>query len=163
MWPVIARRYGEQFEALRAMKYPDDHEVGKTLDIGEFNRKFRQYFEHTVRLMLRAQSFGNLLGVLVGTLNVPDGLDCEDIVRVRVSLAVNTSSSFCWSGIKTLAFTHHKMTDVAASSPKAGQVVPVWSRKKPNGNGGKKPPSPPSAPTMPVTVPVSSGKYCSTA
>ncbi len=41
-------------------------------------------------------------------------------------------------------------------------MAPVWLRKNASSSGGKKPPSPPIAPTSPVTVPVCLGKYCGT-
>ena len=46
----------------------------------------------------------------------------------------------------------------AASSTNPGQTTPRRSRKKPSSSGGKNPPSPPMAPTRPVTVPVSRGE-----
>ena len=73
MWPVIGRRCAEQFEPLRAIKHPDNEQVGKTLDIGGARPRLRQYFEHPVRFMFSSESFGNLLGVFVATPTHPMG------------------------------------------------------------------------------------------
>ena len=63
---------------------------------------------------------------------------------------------------RTRALTIHRTSAVIASRIKPGQITPNLSLENPSSNGGKKPPSPPMAPTSPVTVPVSVGKCCGT-
>src|SRR5262245_25081256 len=50
----------------------------------------------------------------------------------------------------------------SASSTNPGVKVPVACRTAPRTSGGKKPPSPPAAPTSPVTAPTDCGKYSGT-
>ena len=71
------------------------------------------------------------------------------------------SSSTC-ADRNTFAFSRHSTSAVSASKIKPGQTAPVVSLKNPSSSGGKNPPIPPIAPTRPVTVPVSVGKYCGT-
>src|SRR5579883_2948215 len=81
--------------------------------------------------------------------------------RRETSRGISASSSRrC--GRKTLALSFHSAPATAASRTNPGQMTPNRSRKKPSRSGGKKPPSPPIAPTSPVTTPVLFGKYCGT-
>src|SRR5438093_2265340 len=73
-----------------------------------------------------------------------------------------TASAASRCGKKTRAFSFHNIADTAASRTNPGQITPTRSRKEPSRRGGKKPPSPPIAPTRPVTTPVFFGKYCGT-
>src|SRR6266403_221285 len=81
---------------------------------------------------------------------------------VRVNDAGNVSSAACCSPKKSTALVRHRAAERRASSANPGQIMCKWSRKKPSSKGGKNPPSPPIAPTRPVTVPTSLGKYCGT-
>ncbi len=56
----------------------------------------------------------------------------------------------------------HSKTAVIDSSRNPGHSTPMRSRNTPSSNGGKNPPRPPSAPTRPVTVPVSRGNRSGT-
>ena len=80
----------------------------------------------------------------------------------RSSSGDSVISSASWRGTNTLRLTTNSAAAVAASSTKPGQTTPKPSRKAPRTRGGKKPPRPPMAPTRPVTVAVSPGKYCGT-
>ena len=75
--------------------------------------------------------------------------------------AKSAQQSAAWSGRPQL-LVRHRTAERKARSAKPGQTVCRWSRKNPNSKGGKNPPSPPMAPTRPVTVPTSFGKYCGT-
>ena len=61
-------------------------------------------------------------------------------------------------GRKTRWLAARSTSAVADKKRKPGQIAPSRSRKTPSSSGGKNPPRPPSAPTSPVTVPVSFGK-----
>ena len=65
----------------------------------------------------------------------------------------------CWRGRNSGAFSTHSAS--ARSAPAARSPARrrrARSRKNPSSSGGKKPPSPPMAPTRPVTVAVLVGK-----
>ena len=83
------------------------------------------------------------------------------VTRRECSAVIRASSAFrC--GRKIREFSFHRPAETAASRTNPGQITPKRSRKKASSKGGKNPPSPPIAPTRPVTTPVLFGKYCGT-
>ena len=66
-----------QTESFGAIEGPDDEQVRKTFDVLQTGFKFLPDFEEAFRLVLRAQSLGNLLSIAVGTSYVSDGLHGE--------------------------------------------------------------------------------------
>src|SRR5438105_4883999 len=72
MRPIVGRRRCCEFESLAAIELPDDYEVREAFDVGEPGFKLRQDFEHAIGIVLRAESFGNVAGVFVGTADESD-------------------------------------------------------------------------------------------
>src|SRR5512145_2113999 len=61
-----------------------------------------------------------------------------------------------------LKTTTKQMIAKSASNTNPGVKLPVVCRIAPRTSGGKNPPSPPAAPTNPVTTPTDCGKYSGT-
>src|SRR5262245_64413531 len=62
----------------------------------------------------------------------------------------------------TLKITTKQRIANSASNTNPGVKLPVACRTAPRTSGGKNPPSPPAAPTIPVTAPTDCGKYSGT-
>ena len=71
---VVDGRSAEQFVIFGAIEDPENEQVRKAFDVGEAECEFRQDFEDAFGIVLGARAFGDLLGVVVWTLNVSDGL-----------------------------------------------------------------------------------------
>src|SRR3954468_10894258 len=73
MGAVIGGRRGSQFESLAAIELPDDDEVREAFDVRETGFELRQDLQHAVGIVFRAETFGNIAGVFVGTAHESDG------------------------------------------------------------------------------------------
>jgi hypothetical protein len=71
---VIDGRSTEQFESFGAVEDPDNEEVREAFDVGEAVCELREDFEEAFSFVLGAWTFGDLLGVVVWTFYVSDGL-----------------------------------------------------------------------------------------
>ena len=77
MCAVMGWRRGSQFESLAAIELPDDYEVREALDVREPSFELRQDFKYAVGVVLCAETFGDVAGVLVGTADESDGARCK--------------------------------------------------------------------------------------
>jgi len=57
---VVRGRCAQQFEALRAVEFPEDEEVGDAFDVGEAGLELGQDLQRTLGLVLGAQSLWGL-------------------------------------------------------------------------------------------------------
>src|SRR6185437_14128928 len=67
MWPVVNGWGAEQFETLRAVKFPNNEKMGKSFDVGESRFQFGKDFQQALRVVLCAKPLRNLLGIFVRT------------------------------------------------------------------------------------------------
>src|SRR5258708_3527556 len=63
-----------EFDLSRAVEFPDDDEMRKSLDVSQYQLEFGQDLERTLFRMLRAQSFRNLPSVFERTAHKSNGL-----------------------------------------------------------------------------------------
>src|SRR4029077_2769520 len=74
---IFGRRSSHQTESFGAIESPDAEQDKHTVDVLHTGFKFLPGCEEAFRLVLRAQSLGNLLSIAVGTSYVSDGLHGE--------------------------------------------------------------------------------------
>ncbi len=67
MRAIVGGRRRCKFELLAAVELPDNDQMREALDVGKPGFELRQYFEHAISGVLRAQTFGNVAGTLVRT------------------------------------------------------------------------------------------------
>src|SRR5947207_12897739 len=84
VWPIVGGRRADQFGPMQfvslsmqfgsvqfelrgAIELPEDDEMREALDVGEPRLKLGQDLEHTIHLVLSAQTLGNFACVLVWT------------------------------------------------------------------------------------------------
>lgn len=71
--PIVGRRGCGEFESLAAIKFPDDDQMGESLDVGEPGFEFGKDFEHAIGVVFRAETLGDVAGAFIGTTYEADG------------------------------------------------------------------------------------------
>jgi hypothetical protein len=74
VWAVIDGRSAEQLIIFGAVEDPDDEQVREAFDVGEAEGELREDFEEAFGIVPGAWTFGDLLGVVVWTFYMSDGL-----------------------------------------------------------------------------------------
>jgi hypothetical protein len=69
---VVAGRRADQVKAFDAIEYPENDQVGETVDVSQSLLEFGQDLQRSFCLVLRAEAFGDFLGFFVGA---PDKSD----------------------------------------------------------------------------------------
>ena len=78
---IVDRGRAQQLESFRAIEDPYNEQVRESLDVGEAGFEFWQDFEDAFGFVFGARTFGDLLGGLVGSFGVSDGLRGEHMFR----------------------------------------------------------------------------------
>ena len=71
---IVNGRSANQLESFGAIEYPHNKQMGKAFDVGEACFELRKNFKNAFRVVLSAETLGDLLRACVGTLDLSDGL-----------------------------------------------------------------------------------------
>src|SRR5260221_7425990 len=71
---IVNGRRAEQVEPLGAVEEPQNEEMREAFDVGKAGFELREDFEDAFGIMFGVETFGNLLGAVVGSFGASDGL-----------------------------------------------------------------------------------------